>query len=246
VILVSRVMIMLWPALASLVLPSAPLAPSRATNTRMQFGNFKNPFADKADGATTIALTIGFNCMERGPKSILGQLDSLAAAADTSTTDGIAGLCGDTALALLRRSSEWVSCSGSAEHKGEDDDALAAFDRLVIKEAAKFDDRPTSATVDAALAAAGVGAGGAATVTPKPTIAVVCVIACIMGDREEEVSKDFQGDAAKLQAALQELAAAGNGDEEVFAFELLWVPGGDDEVLDSDEIMLDWPELMPC
>jgi uncharacterized membrane protein len=39
-------------------------------------------------------------------------------------------------------------------------------------------------------------------------------------------------------------AAAAEG--EVFAFELLWVPGSDDETLDADAVMIDWPELMPC
>ena len=210
----------------------------------MQFGGFKNPFADKADGATVVAITIGFNCMDRGPRSVLSQVEEIAANADASTAEGIADLCGDAALALLRRSNEWVSCSGTAEHRGDDDDALAAFDRLAIQEAAKFDDRDSSTTIDAALAAAGVGSSGAS--SAKPTLAVVCLIACLMGDREAEVSREFQGDAGKLRAALSELAAAANGDEEVFAFELLWVPGGDDEVLDSDEVMLDWPELMPC
>ena len=48
-----------------------------------------------------------------------------------------------------------------------------------------------------------------------------------------------------MKAALQELAAAGSG-EDVLAFELFWVPGSDDEVVDMDEIYVDWPELMRC
>ena len=213
----------------------------------MQFGGnpfdgLKNPFADKSDGATTISLTVGFRIGERGPRSVLGQLDDLAARADTSSARGIAQLCGDTALLLLRREREWLSCCGTALHYGNDDDALSAFDRISVSEAAKFDDRDSSATVDAALAAAGL-AGGAG----KPTMAVICLVACVMGDREEQVTKgDFQGDASRMKAGLQELAAAGNGDDEVFGFELFWVPGEDDEVLEQDEVMLDWPELMPC
>ena len=34
--------------------------------------------------------------------------------------------------------------------------------------------------------------------------------------------------------------------QEVLALELFWVPGEDEEVLDADEIILDWPELMTC
>ena len=77
-------------------------------------------------------------------------------------------------------------------------------------------------------------------------MAVVCVLACLAGDSEERVSKSFSGDAAAMRAALEELNAAGKADEEVLALELFWVPGEDDEVLDSDEIILDWPELMTC
>ena len=32
----------------------------------------------------------------------------------------------------------------------------------------------------------------------------------------------------------------------VLAFEIFWVPGSDEEVLEMDEIYMDWPELMPC
>ena len=64
-----------------------------------------------------------------------------------------------------------------------------------MSEAAKFDDRDSSATVDAALTAAGL-AGGAG----KPTMAIICLVACVMGDREEQVTKgDFQGEARKMK-----------------------------------------------
>jgi hypothetical protein len=223
----------------------APL-PTRRGGSTMQFGNpfenFKNPFKDESDGATTVALTLSFRVEDRGPRSILGQLESLAAAADTSTSQGISDLCSDAALLLLRRQNEWISCSGKARHNGNDDSALADFDRQAIREAAKFDDRDTGATVDAALKAAGVARGAKA----QPTVAVVCALACVMGDREEEIGKSFAGDARAMRAALEELAAAGSADEEVFAFELFWVPGADDDVLQMDEVVLEWPELMTC
>lgn len=228
------------------LLATSTLAMRVPVSPKMQFGNpfegVKNPFADKNDGATTVTLTVGFRVPERGPKSVLGQLDNLAANAITTSGQGIARLCADTSLLLLRRSNEWVSCAGYCEHFGDDDKALNEFDRRAVKEASKFDDRDTGATVDAALAAAGLPGGSVS----QPTMAVVCVVATILGDREEEISKQFNGDAASMKAALQELAASGNSGDEVFAFELFWVPGEDDDVLDNEEIVLDWPELMPC
>lgn len=231
-------------------LPSRGLRlPSRTTAPSMQFQNpldgFKNPFRDPRDGATTISLTFSFRCADRGASSVLGQLDQLAASADTSTADGFSALCADTALLLLRRQAEWLAVCGSAEHNRDEDRALSVFDKLAIREAAKFEDRSPSATIDSALAAAGVGGGSPGTAAP-PTMAVVCVLACLAGDSEERVSKSFSGDAAAMRAALEELNAAGKADEEVLALELFWVPGEDDEVLDSDEIILDWPELMTC
>jgi len=205
------------------------------------FEGMKNPFKDKMEGATTISLTVSFRCADRGPSSILSTLDGLAANADTETMEGFGELCADTALLLLRRSGEWLAVCGTAEHRGTDDAALQLYDRLAIREAAKFDDRDTGASVDAALAAAGLQ-----TKSAPPTIAVVCVIACIVGDREESVAKWFSGDASKMRAALEELAAAGNGDEEVLALELFWVPGEESETLDLEEVAIDWPELMQC
>ena len=61
-----------------------------------------------------------------------------------------------------------------------------------------------------------------------------------------QVGGSLQGDAGRLREALQELAAAGNGDGEVLAFELLWVPGEDEETIELDDVLLDWPELMTC
>ena len=176
---------------------------------------------------------------------MLGQLDSIAAGADTNTEEGFSDLCKDMSLMLLRRSGEWLSCCGNAEFKGRDEDALTIFDRKAIQEAAKFDDRSSGATVDAALAAAGVGSGGGAGSAP-PTMAVVCVLACIAGDREDVVPRSFSGDASAMKRSLEELAAAGSAVGEVLALELFWVPGEVNEVLDTDEIFIDWPELMPC
>jgi uncharacterized membrane protein len=216
---------------------------SRTASPRMQFGDFKNPFANPRDGATTVSITFSFQCADRGPNSVLGQLDELASAADTSTADGFSALCSDTALMLLRREGQWLACCGSAEHSKDEDIALATFDRLAIREAAKFEDRTPASTIDSALAAAGVTTP--AKVSP-PTMAVVCVLACLAGDSEERVPKNFNGNGAAARSALEELNAAGKADQEVLALELFWVPGEAEEELDADEIILDWPELMTC
>ena len=62
----------------------------------------------------------------------------------------------------------------------------------------------------------------------------------------QALDKSFSGDAGKMRQTLEELAAAGNADQEVLALELFWVPGDDSETLDIDEVVIDWPELMQC
>jgi len=74
----------------------------------------------------------------------------------------------------------------------------------------------------------------------------VMAIATLMGDRTEGEPREFHGDAVGVQQALQEIAAASQAPDEVFAFELLWVPGDEESSLDMDEVNVDWPELVTC
>lgn len=189
------------------------------------FRGVKNPFADTRDGATTFSLTLLFRCEQRGRQSVLGQLDRLASSADTSTADGIAALCSDTSLMLLRRKSEWLSCCGSADFYMRSDVALSSFNKAANCEAAKFDDRDDRGSVDVSL-----GESSFQTGRGKPTHVVVCIVACVMGDRQRQVPKSFGGDAHAAAALLEELAAAVGERNAVRAFELLWVPGEENEV----------------
>ena len=176
--------------------------------------------------------------MDRGRSGVLGALSSLADDADASSAEGIEQLAQDTALLLLRREREWIACSGYVKHYGQDDDALRDFDRQIVNEAAKFDrENPDRTSSPSGL--------------PKDTIAVVSAIACCMGDREDATGgkgggEVLSGDARGVKAALQELAAAAGAEGEIFGFELLWVPDDDEDVVDMDQIMIDWPEIMTC
>lgn len=198
----------------------------------LNLGNM-NPFKDFSAGGSTYRLAIAFQCPERGPNSIIGKLEALAADTDADSADGIAQLAGDAALDLLRQKNKWVACSGSATHYGEDEQALSAFDKAVIQEAAKFDREVEHNK-----------ASGKKPDLTEPTVAVVMAICTLMGDRTEGEPRTFHGDAKGVQEALQEIATASQGNDEVFAFELLWVPGDDEGSLDMDEVMLDWPELI--
>ena len=53
---------------------TVPSRMTRTTGTSMLFDGLKNPFQDKMAGATTVAVTVAFQCAERGHTSILQQL----------------------------------------------------------------------------------------------------------------------------------------------------------------------------
>lgn len=204
------------------------------------FDSLKNPFANKADGATTLKIGVQFSC-DRGSSSVLGQLEALADGSDASTAQGIEKLAGDTALLLLRSRPTWLACGGLVRHHGDEEVALTQFDREAVSEAAKFD-RETARGASKSMAA--VLATGAS------TLAVVTALATVTGDREEAIGareRSLSGDAPAVLNALQELAAAGGAPGSVLAFELLWVPGADDdEELEMEEVTLNWPELITC
>ena len=208
---------------------------SSSTAALQNFG-MKNPFANKKDGASVLKLQLAFRVgAGRGQGTVLGALTSICDNADVNTAEGIERLAQDSALALLRREREWIACAGSVQHFGNDDDALRSFDRECISEAAKFDrENPDRSSAPFGF--------------PKDTVAVVSAIACCMGDREDAVGnpKMLSGDALGVKAALEELAAAGQVEGEIYGFELLWVPDDDEDVLDMDDLTTDWPELLSC
>lgn len=206
-----------------------------ALGLSFELPRFKNPFASRLDGASVFKASVAFRCPDRSPASILGRLEELADEADVDTAEGIAKLSCETTLQILRRRNEWIACAGTVEAFGNEDAALARYDRLALREAAKFErENPLRAPWDDEE-------------VDESTVAVVSIVACLAGDREEEAgSTIFSGDAVALQDALEVVASAGNSEDETLAFELFWVPGEDTEVLTMDEVTLDWPELLPC
>ena len=53
-------------------------------------------------------------------------------------------------------------------------------------------------------------------------------------------------DSALTDLVIAMMRGAGSAEGEIFGFELLWVPDDDDEVLDMDEVMTAWPEVLTC
>ena len=201
----------------------------------ISFGNPFDAIADKLSdqdrGMSVVKLQIACNCKDRGAGALLPSLQALASKANTETDAGLARFLADACLLLLRREAEWVSSAGECAgffREGKDADAEGAFNRLVVQEAAKFDEEPG--------AAAGPDAPGA-------TLAVVSLVACVYGDLTEAAS-GFAGSLAGTRAALNELASAAGSYDGVVAAELLWSPDEPGDVLDPGDVITAWPELI--
>lgn len=67
-------------------------------------------------GVTVLKLQVGLSVADRSSlESILGQLDTIAANADTSDRQGLANVVSQSCLALLRCSKDWISAAGESK-----------------------------------------------------------------------------------------------------------------------------------
>lgn len=205
---------------------------SRAGTTISQFGGFSNPFSEKA---VLVKLQLAFREPDR---QLVRQLNDIALRADFDSGEGIAKLCEDTSLLLLRRCSDATACGGRIAQL-EEDKALREYDREAISEAAKFERDTTG--VGSLVGELNDRTGQAA----QQTVVIVTALGCVALDGASSEG-DVGGNLPRLRGGLELLASAARRPGAVLAFEALWVPDEDDEVLDGEELTLTWPEIISC
>ena len=105
---------LLLPLCAALQLNIPTRPRSRAGTTISQFGGFSNPFSEKA---VLVKLQLAFREPDR---QLVRQLNEIALRADFDSGEGIAKLCDDTALRLLRRCGDATACGGRIAQLEED------------------------------------------------------------------------------------------------------------------------------
>ena len=198
----------------------------------LQFGGF-NPFTEKA---AFVKLQLAFREKDR---SLVRQLNGIAARADFDTADGIASLCESTSLLLLRCADDATACGGRVAQLGEDA-ALREYDREAIAEAAKFERDTTG--VGSLVGELNDRTGQSA----QATVVIVTCLGCVALDGGASSEGELGGNLQRLRGGLELLASAARRPGAVLAFEALWVPDEDDEVLDGEELTLTWPEIIQC
>ena len=199
---------------------------------RAQFGGFSNPFSEKA---VLVKLQLAFREPDR---QLVRQLNEIALRADFDSGEGIAKLCEDTSLLLLRRCDSATACGGRIAQL-EEDKALREYDREAISEAAKFERDTTG--VGSLVGELNDRTGQAA----QQTVVIVTALGCVALDGASSEG-DVGGNLPRLRGGLELLASAARRPGAVLAFEALWVPDEDDEVLDGEELTLTWPEIISC
>ena len=123
----------------------------------------------------------------------------------------------------------------------EEDKALREYDREAISEAAKFERDTTG--VGSLVGELNDRTGQAA----QQTVVIVTALGCVALDGGGASSEgDVGGNLPRLRGGLELLASAARRPGAVLAFEALWVPDEDDEVLDGEELTLTWPEIISC
>mmetsp|Transcript_11319 Transcript_11319/g.14699 ORF Transcript_11319/g.14699 Transcript_11319/m.14699 type:complete len:386 (-) Transcript_11319:1877-3034(-) len=192
-------------------------------------------------GVSVFKVQVAVNCPNRGPGSLLADLQRVSAMSDTTSRAGLSGVVQETALTLLRRSSEWEAAASSVEYFNprNADQAESAFNKIAVMERSKLE-KETFGNVGGFS----IGEGRPERGVDKPTLAVVTIALAIRGD----TLKQFDGVSSMsgLKSALQSLAADVTTDmgENVLATELLWTPEDPAEIMLREDMVVDFPELV--
>lgn len=191
------------------------------------------------NGISVAKLQVAVYCDSRGPSSLLGTVSRLAEESDTYSQGGVSGLISDTALALLRKESDWISASIETKLTPDPDQAEEFFGQMSLAERSKVEretvnrvngmDRSNERQAEDSLSSIG-----------KPTVAIVTLIVALEGRKFPEVN-----DIPTLRSALSQLGSDVIESDGLLAGEILWTPEEAWETILPDDIPMSYPKLIP-
>jgi uncharacterized membrane protein len=187
-------------------------------------------------GATVMKVQVALESdwAERG--NIMNTLSMLAEKnAAMSGRGDIAKLLSEASLALLRKRSDWNSAAYEGElFRSSGAAAEPAFQKLAIKERAKFEEETSSV---ATIRAADIGS--------TPTQVVVSIVVALRGKSSAYMPQNLRT-ISDVSACLQGLAADALTDDgnNIMAVEVLWTPSEIGNTISSRELIEDYPELI--
>jgi len=196
----------------------------------------------EASTGTVMLLQVAVYCGDRGPNSLYGRLNNLAAGADTWSEEGLRNLVQETTLALLRSEEDWVAGRSETFQKGmlgKSNDVESAFNQALLKERAKFEEENTGRLKR-------VGANKPSYMLRRhltkdcPLGLIVTVMVAL---RDAPNLPTIRG-LDEMRSALAMTSARASIEENLLAAEVLWTPEDPDDSLTREEVFLKFPELI--
>jgi uncharacterized membrane protein len=127
---------------------------------------------------------------------------------------------------MLRSGPDWLAARTKSETAGLlSNDVDNAYNKLVVIERSKWETEKRQLT---------------RTSLGEPTYMVATLVVLL---RNGKALNDITS-TSDLREALQELAAAVSVEDNLLAAEVLWTPEDDNDVMDREEMFLNFPELV--
>lgn len=175
-------------------------------------------------------------------RELQADLNKLALRADTSSTAGLSAVLQETSLALLRHPEYWIY-GGATVQQARLQSAEAEFNRMLLSERSKFS-RETLSNVNSQLRQAetaqalpGSDQAGALVEQGPGEYIVVTLLVGTQGKLELPKINSSND----LRQALQQLG--GVSSDRLLALEVLWTPQAEGDVLTSEDVLVQYPNL---
>jgi len=189
-------------------------------------------------GATVLKLQVSLDSDWSDYNNIMNTLSNLASKKNTyNGRNELSSLLSEASIALLRRQSSWSAASLESERfRGGNgvERAEPYFQRIAVKERAKFESESNSSQSPLMIA----GEGGS-----KATQAVVSLVVAIRGKSDATRTVTSSRDVSEVLQTLASEALTDDG-ENIMAVELLWTPSDSGSSLSKRDLIMDYPELI--
>ncbi len=205
-------------------------------------GGYEEPSYGSNPTVSITRLQVGLLAQARDLQS---ELNRIAETADTSSPEGRAEVLQEATLALLRHPEYWVYAGGETQ-QARLNAAESVFNRLALAERSKFTEETLSNVNNQLKAANPKGALPSSGELDNPTrliaqgpgeYIIVTLLVATLGKLEIPAINS----ADDLRQALRQIGSIPS--EQLLALELLWTPQAEGDVLTTDDILAQYPEL---
>ncbi|MBD2095167.1 DUF1517 domain-containing protein [Trichocoleus sp. FACHB-591] len=179
-------------------------------------------------------------------RTLQADLNRIAEAADTSSSEGLVQVLQEASLALLRHPEYWIY-AGSESQQTRLSAAEAQFNRLALAERSKFGEETLtnfntrrqlkSANDASALTVAEPGGALTNTSQAPSEYIVVTILVGTQGKWQFPAINNTED----LRRALSQIGAIPS--EQLLAVEILWTPQAEDDTLTTDDMIAEYPNL---